>query len=224
VEAVVEPSGLAGFNSMRAISTRNDEPEKASRPFDADRDGFVMAEGGGILLLEELEHAKKRGAKIYSELVGYGLTADGYHMTAPAPGGEGAVRCMRMALEDAGLSPQEMDYINAHGTSTPLNDSAETLAIKTVFGQHAYELAISSTKCMTGHMLGGAGGAEGVFSVMSIHTGIIPPTTNYENPDPDCDLDYVPNQARESDLEVVMSNAFGFGGTNATLVFKKYSD
>ena len=223
VEAVVEASSLAGFGSMRAISTRNDEPERASRPFEADRDGFVVAEGGGILLLEELEHAKERGAKIYAEVAGYGLNGDAHHMTAPSPGGEGAVRCMRMALQDAGLAPQEVDYINAHGTSTPLNDLAETEAIKTLFAEHAYKMPVSSTKSMTGHMLGAAGGAEGVLTVMTIHSGIIPPTINYETPDPDCDLDYVPNQAREAKIGVAMSNAFGFGGTNATVVFKRFS-
>ncbi len=222
VEAVISPSAVAGFGAMKALSTRNDEPERASRPFDAERDGFVVAEGGGILLLEELEHAKARGAKIYAEVVGYGLTSDAYHMTAPAPNGEGAARCMRMALDDAGINPDEVDYINAHGTSTGLNDAAETKAIKTVFGQHAYKLAVSSTKSMTGHALGGAGGLEGVFLAKTVAEGIIPPTINYEHPDPECDLDYVPNTARQAEVRVAMSNAFGFGGTNATIVMKRF--
>ncbi|MBW1714089.1 MAG: beta-ketoacyl-ACP synthase II, partial [Deltaproteobacteria bacterium] len=224
VEAVVAPSGLAGFSSMKAISSRNDEPEKASRPFDAQRDGFVMAEGGGVLILEELETAKKRGARIYAELIGYGLNCDAYHMTAPAPEGEGAARCMNLALRDAKLSPTDVDYINAHGTSTPLNDTNETQAIKASFKDHAYKLAVSSTKSMTGHMLGAAGGAEGVLTCLALYHGLIPPTINYEYPDPDCDLDYVPNQVREAPIKVALSNAFGFGGTNAALIFKRFED
>jgi len=207
---------------MKALSTRNDEPEKASRPFDAKRDGFVIAEGSGILVLEELTHAQKRGAKVYAELIGYGATCDAYHMTAPSPDGEGAETCMKLALEDANIAPNEVDYINAHGTSTPLNDVAETKAIKKVFGEHAYKLMVSSTKSMTGHLLGGAGGLEAVITVKALETGIVPPTINLEEPDPECDLDYVPNQARRANIKVAMSNAFGFGGTNACLVFKKW--
>jgi 3-oxoacyl-[acyl-carrier-protein] synthase II len=221
-ENMITPLTIAGFSVMKALSTRNDEPERASRPFDASRDGFVIAEGCGILVLEELEHALKRGAKIYAELIGYGLNADAYHMTAPSPDGEGAARCMELALKDAGILPQQVDYINAHGTSTPLNDVAETKAIKKVFGEHAYKLMVSSTKSMTGHLLGGAGGLEAVLTVMAVYEGIAPPTINLENPDPECDLDYVPNQARKADIRIAMSNAFGFGGTNATLVFKKW--
>ncbi|WP_297058894.1 beta-ketoacyl-ACP synthase II, partial [Thermosulfurimonas sp.] len=221
-ESLITPLSVSGFAVMKALSTRNDEPERASRPFDARRDGFVMAEGCGILVLEDLEHARARGARIYAELVGYGLTADAHHMTAPHPEGEGAARCMEMALKDAGLSPEEIDYINAHGTSTPLNDAAETKAIKRVFGEHAYRLAVSSTKSMTGHLLGGAGGIEAVFTVKTVHEDLIPPTINYEEPDPECDLDYVPNQARPMRVRAAMSNAFGFGGTNAVLVFKKF--
>jgi len=223
-ESLITPLSVGGFAIMKALSTRNDEPQRASRPFDAKRDGFVIAEGCGILVLESLEHAKARGAKIYAEIVGYGLNADAYHMTAPHPEGEGAARCMEMALSDAGLKPQDVDYINAHGTSTPLNDAAETKAIKKVFGDHAHRLAISSTKSMTGHLLGGAGGLEAVFTVKTIHEGIIPPTINYEEPDPECDLDYVPNEARRTEVRVAMSNAFGFGGTNAVLVFKKFEE
>jgi len=207
---------------MRAISTRNDEPEKASRPFDRDRDGFVMGEGGAVMILEELERAKRRGAKIYAELVGYGYNSDAYHLAAPDPEGDGAARCMRMALKDAGLSPDEVDYINAHGTSTELNDITETLAIKRVFGERAYKIPVSSTKSMTGHLLGAAGSTEAVFSVLTIRDGVIPPTINYENPDPRCDLDYVPNVAREKKVKVVMSNSFGFGGTNSVLIFRKF--
>ncbi|MBX6424083.1 beta-ketoacyl-ACP synthase II [Thermosulfurimonas sp. F29] len=220
-ESLITPLSVSGFAVMKALSTRNDEPERASRPFDARRDGFVMAEGCGILVLEALEHAKQRGARIYAELAGYGLTADAHHMTAPHPEGEGAVRCMEMALADAGLRPEEVDYINAHGTSTPLNDAAETRAIKKVFGEHAYRLAVSSTKSMTGHLLGGAGGLEAVFTVKAVAEDLVPPTINYEEPDPDCDLDYVPNEARKMTVRVAMTNAFGFGGTNAVLVFKK---
>ncbi len=208
---------------MKAISTRNDDPERASRPFDAERDGFVMAEGAGIAILEELEHAKKRGAKIYAEVAGYGQTSDAFHMTAPSPDGEGAVRCMLRAIKDSDVSPDQVDYINAHGTSTPLNDSAETKAIKAAFGDHAKRLAVSSTKSVHGHMLGAAGGVEGVLTALSVHHGIMPPTINYEYPDPDCDLDYVPNEAREARIKVAISNAFGFGGTNATIVFVRFN-
>lgn len=221
-EALITPLTVAGFSVMKALSTRNDEPEKASRPFDAKRDGFVIAEGCGILILEELESAKARGAKIYAEVLGYGFNADAYHMTAPSPEGEGAAKCMELALRSAGLSPQEVDYINAHGTSTPLNDASETKAIKKVFGEHAYKLRISSTKSMTGHLLGGAGGLEAVLTVKALETGTIPPTINYEEPDPECDLDYVPNQAVSAPIKIALSNAFGFGGTNACLVFKKW--
>jgi len=221
-ESIITPLCVAGFSVMKALSTRNDEPEKASRPFDAERDGFVIAEGCGILILEDLENAQKRGAKIYAELIGYGLNADAYHMTAPPPDGEGAARCMEMALKDAGISAEEVDYINAHGTSTPLNDAAETKAIKKVFKDHAYKLMVSSTKSMTGHLLGGAGGLEAIITVLSLYEGIVPPTINLENPDPECDLDYVPNQARKADIKVALSNAFGFGGTNACLVFRKW--
>ena len=222
VESVITPLAVGGFNAMRALSTRNDAPEKASRPFDQDRDGFVIGEGGGIMLLEDLEFALERGASILGEIVGYGLTGDAYHMTAPPPDGDGAIRCMHMALADAGLAPQEVQYINAHGTSTDLNDAAETKAIKTVFKEHSAQLAVSSTKSMTGHLLGGAGGVEAVLSVLALLNGMIPPTINYETPDPDCDLDYVPNQARKANLSCVLSNSFGFGGTNAVLIFKKY--
>ncbi|HSO71468.1 MAG TPA: beta-ketoacyl-[acyl-carrier-protein] synthase II, partial [Thermodesulfobacteriota bacterium] len=223
VESVITPLAVGGFNAMRALSTKNDAPEKASRPFDRDRDGFVIGEGGGLMLLEDLEFALERGASILGEIVGYGLTGDAYHMTAPAPDGEGAIRCMQMALSDAGLAPQEVQYINAHGTSTDLNDAAETKAIKAVFREHSAQLAVSSTKSMTGHLLGGAGGVEAVLSVLALLNGIIPPTINYETPDPDCDLDYVPNQARKAELSCALSNSFGFGGTNAVLIFKKYA-
>jgi 3-oxoacyl-[acyl-carrier-protein] synthase II len=222
-EANITPLTIGGFNAMKALSTRNDEPEKACRPFEKNRDGFVVAEGAGIVILEELGFALKRNAKIYGELVGFGYTGDAYHITAPPPDGDGAARCMRMAIKDAGLRPEDIDYINAHGTSTPLNDLTETLAIKTVFGEHAKKVPISATKSMTGHLLGGAGSTEAIFTLLAIRDGIIPPTINYEKPDPECDLDYVPNFAREKSLNVVMSNAFGFGGTNATLVFKKFS-
>jgi 3-oxoacyl-[acyl-carrier-protein] synthase II len=223
VEAVITPLAVGGFNAMRALSTRNEEPEKASRPFDKDRDGFVIAEGCGIMILEELEFALERGAQILGEIVGYGLTGDAYHMTAPAPDGDGAIRCMQMALDDAGMLPQEVDYINAHGTSTDLNDVSETLAIKAVFKDHSRNLAVSSTKSMTGHLLGGAGGVESVFTVLTLKEGLIPPTINLDNPDPQCDLDYVPHQARKADVRVAMTNSFGFGGTNAVLLFKKYA-
>ncbi len=222
-EANITPMTIGGFNAMKAISTRNEEPEKACRPFEKNRDGFVVAEGAGILILEELGFALKRKAKIYGELIGYGYTGDAYHITAPSPDGDGAVRCMRMAIKDAGLKPEDIDYINAHGTSTPLNDQTETLAIKKVFGEHAKKIPISATKSMTGHLLGAAGSTEAIFTILAIREGIIPPTINYEEPDPECDLDYVPNVARRQSLEVAMSNAFGFGGTNAALVFKKYS-
>lgn len=221
-ESVICPLAVGGFNSMKALSTRNDDPEAASRPFDKDRDGFIISEGAGILLLESLEHAQARGAKIYAEMAGYGLSGDGYHMAAPPEDGDGAVRCMQMALDDAGFSPADIDYINAHGTSTPLNDVVETRAIKKVYGDHAQKLAISSTKSMTGHMLGGAGGIEAVFTALAIKNEVIPPTMNLENPDPECDLDYVPNEARPMKIRAAMSNSFGFGGTNAVLIMKRY--
>ncbi len=222
-EANSTPLTVGGFNAMKALSTRNGEPEKACRPFEKNRDGFVVAEGAGILIVEELEFALKRGAKIYGELIGYGYTGDAYHITAPPPNGEGAARCMRMAIKDAGLRPEDIEYINAHGTSTPLNDLTETRAIKTVFGEHAKKLAISATKSMTGHLLGAAGSTEAIFTLLAIRDSILPPTINYEVPDPECDLDYVPNVARRQPLTVAMSNAFGFGGTNATLIFRKFS-
>jgi len=221
-EAAITPIGIGGFNAMKALSTRNDEPERASRPFDVDRDGFVMGEGAGIVLLEELESARKRGARIYAEIIGYGMTSDAYHMTAPAPGGEGAARCMAVTLKDAGVPPEEVDYINAHGTSTRYGDELETAAIKTVFKDHAYKLAVSSTKSMTGHLLGAAGGVEAIATVMSIYEGIAPPTINLDNPDPECDLDYVPHKAREMEINYALSNSFGFGGTNACVMFKKH--
>ena len=221
-EANITPLTIGGFNSMKALSTRNDEPQKACRPFEKNRDGFVVAEGAGIITLEELQFALKRKAKIYAELVGYGYTGDAYHITAPSPDGDGAVRCMRMAIKDAGLKPGDVDYINAHGTSTPLNDLTETIAIKTVFGDHAKKVPISGTKSMTGHLLGAAGSTEAIFTVLSIREGIMPPTINYEEADPQCDLDYVPNAARRTPVKIAMSNAFGFGGTNAALVFKKF--
>ena len=221
-EANITPLTIGGFNSMKALSTRNDEPEKASRPFEKNRDGFVVAEGSGILVLEELQFALKRKAEIHAELVGYGYTGDAYHITAPSPDGDGAIRCMKMAIKDAGLAPEDVDYINAHGTSTPLNDLTETVAIKSVFGSNAKKVPISATKSMTGHLLGAAGSTEAIFTVLAIRDGIIPPTINYEEPDPQCDLDYVPNVARRKPLRIGMSNAFGFGGTNATLIFKKF--
>jgi 3-oxoacyl-[acyl-carrier-protein] synthase II len=221
-EANITPLTIGGFNAMKALSTKNDEPEKACRPFEKNRDGFVVAEGAGIVILEELQFALKRNAKIYGELVGYGYTGDAYHITAPSPDGDGAVRCMRMALKDAGLKPEDVDYINAHGTSTPLNDLTETIAIKAVFGDHAKKVPISATKSMTGHLLGAAGSTEAIFTLLAIRDGIMPPTINYEEPDPQCDLDYVPNVARRQPLNIAMSNAFGFGGTNATLIFKKF--
>ena len=221
-EAAITPLGMGGFSVMKALSNYNEDPSRASRPFDKERDGFVMGEGAGIIVLEELEHAKKRGARILAELVGYGANSDAHHVTQPAPEGEGAARCMRLALESARMNPEDVGYINAHGTSTPVNDANETKAIKTVFGAHARKLPVSSTKSMTGHMLGAAGGAEAVVSVMTLLHGIIPPTINYSTPDPDCDLDYVPNQAREQRVDSVMSNSFGFGGTNAVLLFKRF--
>ncbi|MGZ3494815.1 MAG: beta-ketoacyl-ACP synthase II [Thermodesulfobacteriota bacterium] len=221
-EANITPLTIGGFNAMKALSTRNDEPEKACRPFEKNRDGFVIAEGAGILILEELQFALKRKATIYAELVGYGYTGDAYHITAPSPEGDGAVRCMKMAIKDAKLNPEDIDYINAHGTSTPLNDLTETVAIKTVFGDHAKKIPVSATKSMTGHLLGAAGSTEAIFTILAIRDGIMPPTINYEEPDPQCDLDYVPNVARRNSINVGMSNAFGFGGTNASLVFKKF--
>ncbi len=221
-EANITPLTIGGFNAMKALSTRNDEPEKACRPFEKNRDGFVVAEGAGVLILEELGFAMRRNAKIYAELIGYGYTGDAYHITAPPPDGDGAARCMLMAIRDAGLAPEEVEYINAHGTSTPLNDVTETIAIKRVFGEYAKKIPISATKSMTGHLLGAAGSTEAILTVLSIRDGILPPTINYEEPDPECDLDYVPNVARKKDVNIAISNAFGFGGTNATLVFKKF--
>jgi len=221
-EAAITPLGVGGFAAMKALSTRNDEPEKASRPFDKDRDGFVVGEGSGILILEEREQALKRGAKIYAEVIGYAANGDAYHMTAPAPEGEGAARCMRLALKDAGIGPTDVDYINAHGTSTEYNDANETTAIKAVFGEQAARLAVSSTKSMTGHLLGAAGAVEGVYSALALHHGIIPPTINLENPDPQCDLDYVPNAARSAPVRVALSNSFGFGGANACVAFRRW--
>ncbi len=220
-ESVMCALAFGGFGAAKALSKRNDEPERASRPFDLERDGFVMGEGAGILVLEEMEHAKKRKARIYGEVVGYGMSGDAFHMTSPAPGGEGAARCMTHALKDASLSLDEVEYINAHGTSTPAGDVGETMAVKKVFGDHAYKLAVSSTKSMTGHLLGAAGAVEAVFSLLALDRGVLPPTINLENPDPDCDLDYVPNVARSAKIKVAMSNSFGFGGTNASLIFKK---
>ena len=221
-EAALTPIGFGGFCAMRALTTsRNDDPERASRPFDRTRDGFVMSEGAGVVALEELEHARKRGAKIWGEVIGYGMSADAYHMTAPAPDGDGALRSMRAALRSAGISPDAVSYINAHGTSTPLNDKLETEAVKSLFGDHAYKLAISSTKSHMGHLLGASGGVEAIATLLTIGNGVVPPTVNYEEPDPECDLDYVPNISREMAVEYAMSNSFGFGGTNATLVFKR---
>lgn len=221
-EAVISPLTIGGFAAMKALSTRNDAPQRASRPFDKGRDGFVMGEGAGVLILEELNHALRRGARIYAELAGYGMSADAYHMTAPEPEGAGAIASMVLALESARLQPEEVDYINAHGTSTPAGDAAETKAIKKVFGDHAYRLAVSSIKSMTGHPLGAAGGIESVATVLTLHHRVIPPTINYDEPDPECDLDYVPNRARQAEVRVAVSNSFGFGGTNATLAFKQY--
>jgi len=221
-ESTVTPLGIGGFSVMKALSdSHNDDPTRASRPFEKNRDGFILAEGAGIVILEEYESARRRGAHIYAEIVGYGLTGDAYHMTAPSEGGEGAARCMKMALQNAGVNPEQVGYINAHGTSTPFNDLNETLAIKSVFGDHAKKLMVSSTKSMTGHLLGAAGGVEAVYTAMAIDRGVIPPTINYEEPDPECDLDYVPNVAREVRVDYAMSNSLGFGGTNATLLFKR---
>ncbi|KKM11878.1 3-oxoacyl-ACP synthase [Clostridiales bacterium PH28_bin88] len=223
-EASVTPLAMAGFCAMKAMSTRNEEPERASRPFDRDRDGFVLSEGSGVLIMETLEHARQRGATIYAEMVGYGCSSDAYHITAPVPGGLGAALSMRVALADAGLQPSNINYINAHGTSTDLNDKFETMAIKEVFGKYAYQVAISSTKSMTGHMLGAAGAVELIACALAIRDGVIPPTINYENPDPDCDLDYVPNKARVQSVEIALSNSFGFGGANATAIVRKFRD
>jgi len=221
-EATIVPIGIGGFCAMKAISTRNDDPKRASRPFDKERDGFVMGEGGGVLVLEELEHAKRRGARIYCEIIGYGNTADAYHLTAPAEGGEGAARCMRMALRSAGLNPEDIAYINAHGTSTPLGDIAEAQAVKTVFGEHARKLVISSTKGATGHMLGAAGAVEMTACILAMQHNLVPPTINYEVPDPLCDLDFAPNQAREMDVNAVINNSFGFGGHNSSIVARRF--
>src|SRR6266404_7881773 len=223
-ESAITPMSVAGFAAMRALSTRNEDPATASRPFERDRDGFVIGEGAGLMVLEELESAKRRGARIYAEIVGYGMTADAFHITMPDESGSGAIRVMQKALKDAQLEPAEVGYINAHGTSTPYNDKFETMAIKQAFGDHAGVLAVSSTKSMTGHLLGAAGGIEGVFSVHAIYHGKIPPTVNYVNPDPDCDLDYVPNVARDKQVTVALSNSFGFGGTNAALIFKRFEE
>ncbi|MFZ3136657.1 MAG: beta-ketoacyl-ACP synthase II [Thermodesulfovibrionales bacterium] len=223
-ESVITPLGIGGFNAMKALSIRNHEPEKASRPFDINRDGFIMGEGAGIVILESLENALDRGAKIYAELIGYGMTADAYHITSPSPGGEGAARCMKMALKDGRIDPLDVNYINAHGTSTKYGDELETHAVKTVFGEHAYKIAVSSTKSMTGHLLGAAGGVEAVITVLSVHNNIVPPTINLDNPDPECDLDYVPHKSREMTVEYGLTNSFGFGGTNACLLFKKFRD
>jgi 3-oxoacyl-[acyl-carrier-protein] synthase II len=223
-EAAVTPMSVAGFNAMHALSWRNDEPEKASRPFDRDRDGFVIAEGSGIVILEELSHALARGARILGELAGYGLTSDAFHMAAPPPGHEGAARAMKAALQDAGMAPEEVDYINAHGTSTMINDTYETEAIKKVFGEHAMRLAVSSTKSMTGHMLGAAGSVEAIFCLKALGDGVLPPTINLDHPDAGCDLDYVPHQARKKEIRTAMSNTFGFGGVNAVLIFRKFEE
>jgi 3-oxoacyl-[acyl-carrier-protein] synthase II len=223
-EMATSPTGLGGFAAARALSTRNDDPQAASRPWDRDRDGFVLSDGAAVLMLEDLEHAKARGARIYAELAGSAMNSDAYHMTSPSPGGEGAADCMRLALDDAGVNPDQVDYINAHGTSTPAGDVAETLAVKVAFGAHAGKLAVSSTKSMTGHMLGAAGGAEALFTVLSVRDQIMPPTINLDNPDDQCDLDYVPHEARESKVDVAISNSFGFGGTNGTLVFRRFTD
>jgi 3-oxoacyl-[acyl-carrier-protein] synthase II len=223
-EAAVTPTSLAGFGNAKALSTRNDDPQGASRPWDRERDGFVLSEGAGVVVLEELEHARKRGARIYAELAGFGLSDDAYHMTSPPEDGEGASRCMQNALRNAAINAEQVDYVNAHGTSTPLGDLAETIALKSTFGEHAYKLAVSSTKSMTGHLLGAAGGVEAVYTVLTIHHQLLPPTINLENPDPQCDLDYVPGSAREMAVQVALSNSFGFGGTNGTLVFRRLGD
>ena len=222
VESTITPLAVAGFCALKALSTRNDEPQKASRPFEKNRDGFVMSEGAGILVLEDLEKAQQHNASIFAEIVGFGCNADAYHITAPSPNGEGAAKCMQLTLDDAGLKPEDIDYINAHGTSTPMNDLSETMAMKTVFRDHIKNLPVSSTKSMTGHLLGASGGVEAIFSLLAIRDSIIPPTINYEEPDPECDLDYVPNVARKKEVRIVMSNSFGFGGTNATLIFKRF--
>ncbi|MFC1602916.1 beta-ketoacyl-ACP synthase II, partial [Pseudomonadota bacterium] len=222
-EMATSPTGLGGFAAARALSTRNDDPQGASRPWDRDRDGFVLSDGAGVVVLEELECAKKRGATIYAELIGVGMNSDAYHMTSPSPNGEGAGQCMTLALQDAGVNPEDVDYINAHGTSTPAGDIAETQAVKAAFGDHAYKLCVSSTKSMTGHMLGAAGGAEAVFTILALKDQVVPPTINLENQDPECDLDFVPNTAREMKLDVAISNSFGFGGTNGTLAFRRYT-
>jgi 3-oxoacyl-[acyl-carrier-protein] synthase II len=223
-EAAITPMGVGGFAAMRALSTRNEEPARASRPFDKDRDGFVIGEGAGILILEDLEFARRRGARILAEIVGYGMSGDAFHITQPSENGDGAYRAMRNTLQDAKIAPEQVDYINAHGTSTPFNDKLETMAIKRLFGDHAYRLAVSSTKSMTGHLLGGAGGLEAGFTALALRDQTIPPTINYETPDPECDLDYVPNQARPRQMEYALSNSFGFGGTNAALLFKRWSE
>lgn len=223
-EANLTPLTVGGFNAMKALSTRNDAPTKASRPFDKDRDGFVVAEGSGIIVLEELEHAKKRGAKIYAEVAGYGYNGDAYHITAPCPDGDGFIRCMGMAMKDAAVLPGEINYINAHGTSTGLNDQIETIAIKEVFKEYAYKIPVSSTKSMIGHLLGAAGAVEAIFTILAMRDSVCPPTINYETPDPDCDLDYVPNSARSHTIDIGLSNSFGFGGTNSTLVFRRFKD
>ncbi len=221
-EAAICQMAVGGFGNMKAISARNDEPERASRPFDADRDGFVLGEGAGVVVLEELEHARARGARVVAEVVGFGATSDAFHITAPPPGGEGAARAMKEALRDAGLNADDVGYINAHGTSTLLNDKYETAAIKTVFGEHARKLAVSSTKSMTGHLLGAAGGIELIFTALALKSGVLPPTINYDTPDPECDLDYVPNQAREAKVTAALSNSFGFGGHNAVLAVRRF--
>ena len=223
-EAAITPMGVGGFAAMRALSTRNDEPQRASRPFDRDRDGFIMGEGSGVIILEELEFARRRGATIYAELVGYGMSADAYHITAPSEDGDGGMRVMQAAIKQAGIDPAKIDYVNAHGTSTPYNDKLETLAIKRVFGDHARKLAISSTKSMTGHLLGAAGGLEAGITVLAIRNQMIPPTINYDTPDPECDLDYVPNTKRAASIQYALSNSFGFGGTNGALLFKKFDE
>jgi 3-oxoacyl-[acyl-carrier-protein] synthase II len=223
-EAAITPMGVGGFAAMRALSTRNEEPKRASRPFDKDRDGFVIGEGAGILILEDLEFARRRGAKILAEVVGYGMSGDAFHITQPSEDGDGAYRAMKTTLADAQVKPEQVEYINAHGTSTPFNDRLETLAIKRLFGEHARKLAVSSTKSLTGHLLGGSGGLEAGFCVLALRDQIFPPTINYETPDPDCDLDYVPNKARPAQFEYALSNSFGFGGTNAALLFRRYSE
>jgi 3-oxoacyl-[acyl-carrier-protein] synthase II len=221
-ESAITPMSIAGFAAMRALSTRNDDPERASRPFDGERDGFVVGEGAGIMILEELEHARRRGARIYAEIVGYGMTADAFHISAPDETQSGVVRAMQRAMHDGGINPEQVGYINAHGTSTPLGDKGETLAVKRTFGEHAYQLAFSSTKSMTGHLLGAAGGVESVFTVLAIHNRKLPPTINHHTPDPDCDLDYVPNKVREAEIECALTNGFGFGGTNTSLAFRRF--